>query len=497
MNLGSLLRSRAETAGDRPFLCFGDRTVTVGEVEELTNRLANVLRDRGVRRGDRVAVMLPNGIEFPVAWLAIAKLGAIMVPINTGSRSADLSHLIGDSEPVLALAGTPESAAALLAAGAGQAGLLGAAAPCDLPHVFDADAAIAAAPAAFELPGIGPDDLVNLQYTSGTTGFPKGCMLTHGYWLRIAELTMRHLGVGEDDVDLTAQPFSYMDPQWNTILCLMAGIPLVIMPRFSASAFWPTVREHGVTFFYLLGTMPTYLLKQPPSPLDFYHRVRVVLCSGIVPELHAAFEARWGVPWREAYGMTETGVDLWVPLDDAESVGSGVIGVPVEGKQVRLVDGELAVRGVPMMTGYWNDPEATARTIRDGWLHTGDLAARDDRGFYRLVGRRKDMIRRSGENIAAAEVEAVLVRHPAVRAAAVVAVPDAVRGEEVKAFVQAGQDTDPAELAGFVRERLAAFKVPRYVEFVEEFPLTPSARVAKHLLRTRPENEHDLNQEQR
>ncbi|TYK44350.1 AMP-binding protein [Actinomadura decatromicini] len=487
-SLGGLLRERAATAPDRPLLRFGPVTLTVGQVADRAGRLANVLRAHGVERGDRVAVMTPNGAAFPVAWLAIAALGAVAVPVNAGYRSTDLAHVIGDSGARTALAGGADAATALLRAGVDQVGLLDPADAGPAPDVpagpgtFDAGAEAAGAPAAFDPPDLGPDDVVNIQYTSGTTGFPKGCVLTHGYWLRTAEIVRGILGVTETDVDLTAQPFSYMDPQWNTVLCLDAGIPLVILPRFSASTFWKSVREHGVTFFYVLGTMPVFLLRQPPDPADREHDVRIVLCSGIVPELHASMEERWGVPWREAYGMTETGADLFVPADDTSSVGSGAIGVPVPGKEARIVDGELVIRGEPMMRGYWNDPAATAERIRDGWLYTGDLARQDDRGRFHLVGRRKDMIRRGGENVAAAEVEAVLVRHPAVRAAAVVAVPDELRGEEVKAFVQVGRATDPAELIAFVCERLAPFKVPRFLEYVDEFPMTPSERIAKHLL---------------
>ncbi|MEV4091654.1 AMP-binding protein [Streptosporangium saharense] len=494
-SLGHLLRQRAATAGDRPLFRFAGVTTTVAQVEERTNRLAAVLRAHGIRRGDRVAVMLPNGVGFPVAWLAVAKLGAVTVPVNAAYRSDDLAHVIGDSGAVLALAGTAQAARELLATPVGKVGLLD---PADagpfgqpVPGVFDAGAEAGAASPYLDLPEVGQDDLVNLQYTSGTTGFPKGCMLTHGYWLRLAELAAGIFGVGEDDVDLTTQPFSYMDPQWNTVMCLMTGIPLVILPRFSASTFWRSAREEGATFFYLLGTMPVYLYRQPEDPLDRDHRVRLVLCSGIVADLHAAFERRWGAPWREAYGMTETGVDLAVPAGDDACVGSGAAGVPVPGKQVEIVDGEIVVTGSPMMLGYWNDPGATAERIRDGRLHTGDLGRRDERGYIHLVGRRKDMIRRGGENVAAAEVEAVLTRHPAVRAVAVVAVPDELRGEEVKAFVQVAVPVTPGELVEFVRGRLAGFKVPRFVEYVEEFPMTPSERIAKHLLPSGRDNEYD------
>ncbi|WP_207400580.1 AMP-binding protein [Actinomadura roseirufa] len=493
--LGGLLRERAATDGDRVLFRFAGTDTTVAQVEDRTNRLANVLAAHGARRGDRVAVMMGNGVGFPVAWLAIAKLGAVIVPVNPGYRSADLAHVVGDSGAVLGLAGSADAAGALLALGFGEVGLLD---PADAgpareaaAGAFDAGRELAAASGVRDLPGVGWDDLLNLQYTSGTTGFPKGCMLTHRYWLHLAELAAEVAAVTPDDVDLTAQPFYYMDPQWNTVLCLLTGVPLVILPRFSASGFWPSVREHGVTFFYVLGTMPLLLLKQPPDPdLDRDHRVRLVLCSGITPALHAAIEERWGAPWREAYGSTEAGVVLTVRPEDTACVGTGSMGAPVPGKEARVVRedgtdaadgevGEIVVRGEPMLTGYWNRDEPL---LRDGWYPMGDLGYRDPRGHFHLVGRLKEMIRRGGENIAAAEVEAVLTGHPAVRAAAVVPEPDALLGEEVKAFVQLAEPVEPRELVAFVRARLAGFKAPRFVEFVEAFPMTPSERIAKHLL---------------
>ncbi|WP_246179110.1 AMP-binding protein [Actinomadura decatromicini] len=495
--LGGLLRARAEADGDRVLFRFAGTETTVARVEDLTNRLADVLAAHGVRRGDRVAVMLDNGVGFPVAWLAIAKLGAVIVPVNPGYRSADLAHVVRDSGAVLALAGTAAAAEALLALEFGEVGLLDPADAGPAPEAaraagaFDAGAETAEVSGARELPDISWDDLVNLQYTSGTTGFPKGCMLTHRYWLHLAELAADIASVTTDDVDLTAQPFYYMDPQWNTVLCLLTGIPLVILPRFSASGFWPSVREHGATFFYVLGTMPLLLLKQPPDPeLDRSHRVRLVLCSGITPALHATIEERWGAPWREAYGSTEAGVVLAVPPEDTACVGTGAMGRPVPGKEAKIVRedgtdaadgevGEIVARGEPTLTGYWNRDEPL---FRDGWYPMGDLGYRDERGHYHLVGRLKEMIRRGSENIAAAEVEAVLTGHPAVRAAAVVPVPDDLFGEEVKAFVQPAGPVEPGELVAYVRARLADFKTPRFVEFVEEFPMTPSERIAKHLL---------------
>jgi acyl-CoA synthetase (AMP-forming)/AMP-acid ligase II len=499
MSIGHLLEDAAARQPDDVLFIFGDERTTFGEVNRRANQLANALRGLGIAKGDRVAVMLPNGIDFPVCWLAIAKLGAVMVPTNTAYQEHDLRYVLSDS-----------GAACIILHGdyAPRLRPLRAALP-DLRHVVvlgDAaadehsyEALTQDASDSFTIANVSHNDLLNIQYTSGTTGFPKGCMLTHDYWLLLGGMAAQFMHVQPGDVDLTAQPFYYMDPQWNTVACLIAGIPLVIMERFSASRFWATVIQHNVTFLYLLGTMPFFLLKQPENPaLEQGHKLRMIACSGIVPDFHAEFERRWNVPWREAFGMTETGVDLVVPLEDSASVGSGAMGKPVPTKEAQAVDpagnevadgqiGELVVRGTPMMLGYWNKPQQTAETIRDGWLHTGDLVTRDERGYYHLVGRLKDMVRRSGENIAAAEVESVLIEYPAVQTVAVVPVPDALRGEEVKAYLvlkegHTPQTDPPAAIVGFAASKLAKFKLPRYVEYVESLPLTPSERVAKQVL---------------
>jgi len=497
-----MLRERARVAGERPALRFEGVSLSVAELDAAAARWADSLAGLGVVRGDRVAICLPNGLDAPAAWLGVAALGAVVVPVNYGYRDADLRFMLSDSGAATVVT-TPERAPDLLRAAARCLGIrtvavLGAVAPPGAEPLADR---LANASPARDLAPPAANDLVTLQYTSGTTGFPKGCMLTHGYWLQLGASAIEYGGFTQDDVILSAAPVWYMDAMWHVTLALMAGAPLVLLPRFSASGFWHTVRENGVTFFYCLGTMPVLLLKQPPDPeLDRGHRVRFVLCSGIVPQLHRTFEERWGCPWREAYGTTEIGAGLMVPLDDTDSVGSGFMGRVVEHREARVVDpetdtpvprgtpGELQFHGPGMMLGYWGHQEASDRYLRGGWAHTGDLAVENERGYYRLVGRLKDMIRRGGENVSAVEVESALAEHPGVHAAACVPIPDEVRGEEIKAYVQLapgidGGVSDPGALLGWLAQRLAAFKVPRYLEFVESFPLTPSERIAKHLLK--------------
>ncbi|WP_063009449.1 AMP-binding protein [Nocardia nova] len=493
--LTGLLARRAHDAPDAEFLRFAERSWTFAQIDGWTSRLAHRLIEvDGVEPGDRVAIMLPNVVHWPVVWLAALKAGAVVVPINSSYRRVDLDFVLRDSGARIVF--TDAERAALVAEVRATDDELGGIGVIDV-----ADDGSEAFPDEAPLVPADAETLANLQYTSGTTGFPKACMLTHDYWVRLSWICAGATGLGPDDVILTSQPFSYMDPQWNTALALTVGAPLVVLPRFSASTFMADVRRHGVTFFYVLGSMPTLLFKQPRTPEDRDNKLRAVLCSGIPVALHAALEQRWGAPWREIYGMTESGADLFSPFDDRAAVGSGSLGHPLPTKQVRVVDannidvpdgaqGELIVSGRPMMTGYWNRPDATAAVLRDGWLHTGDLVVRRPDGGTVLVGRIKDMVRRGGENVACAEVEAALERDDRVVAAAVVAEPDDILGEEIKAFIQlhGGVAADHATAEDILRQartQLARFKVPRYVEFVADFPRTPSERVAKPALKNR------------
>ncbi|GGP17397.1 AMP-binding protein [Nonomuraea glycinis] len=503
-----LLRHAAREYGDREFLRFPKATrnpagtsLSFAEVDAESDRLAGALAARGVRPGDRVAIMMENVPGWPLSWLAILKAGAITVPVNVRYGAADLEHVLRDSGAVTTLTTTEHAAlvsntAATLTIAQHAALASGAAATLTIAqhaaHILDPVYTLDSLTGPACAPDISPgaDDIANFQYTSGTTGFPKACMLTHAYWLRAAQVIADQIRLRDDDVMMIAQAYSYMDPQWTTVLCLIGGIPQVVLPRFSASGFWPAAREHGATLTYVLGTMPLLLHKQPPHPLDRANRMRLILCSGIAPGLHRALEERWDAPWRELYGSTESGTDLIAAPEAEDTVGTGAMGLPPPGKEVRVdaATGEILVRGVPMMKGYWNHPEATAHAFRDGWYHTGDLGTQDARGYVHHHGRITDSVRRGGENISCAEVERVLGEHPAVLNCALVPVPDELFGELPKAFIQlntgyeAGRDTAMSVIE-HARGRLARFKIPAYVEFVDGFTLTPSARIEKrHLL---------------
>jgi len=470
-------------------------TLTFAQVAEGVEHIARDLQARGITAGDRVAVMLHNRPEYALTWLALAQLGAAMVPLGVKSRHDDAAWILAKSRAV-ALISTPE--------------LAGLIAPLALPVIDIADVSPGAPSrdsttgsrstlpdnSATESGAPAPGSIANVQFTSGTTGRPKGCLLSHAYWLYLAaSLVTRFPRLTADDRMLTAQPMSYMDPQWNIAAGLVSGASVVVLDGFHPSTVWERLREHQATYFYCVASMPVLMLTTPPDPSDRDHRVRVIQCSAIPPARHAELEERWGVPWFEVFGMTETGGDIHVTdTDHDECVGTGTIGRAKPGREVLIVDaddqlvpvgsiGELLLRGPGMMSGYDDEPEATAQVLRDGWMHTGDLARQDEHGYIWLVGRVKDVVRRSGENVAAREVEDTLLAHPAVRVAAVVGVPDDIRGEEVKAYVVLTDDRDAAaaaeELRAHCRERIAGFKVPRYWEVRDDLPRTPSERVAK------------------
>lgn len=494
VNLGQLVARAAELWPNKiawHFDTTGEQ-FTFAQVHHLSGSLASRLKDAGVCSGSKVAVLAANTPEFPLAWLALARLGATMVPVNVSYRLADAGHVLGHSAATLLVAsGAFTNLANQLVNGSeGQLTL------------FCLDAgSLSTGPADMdELDRSSVDSITNVQYTSGTTGLPKGCMLSNEYWLSLAaSLIAETPKLDHHDVLVTAQPFHYIDPQWNVAVALLIGARLVIVDRFHPSTFWDCIRRHEVTYFYCLGLMPTLLLKMPASELDRQHCVRAISCSAIPAHLHRELESRWGVPWYESFGMTETGADLGVNAEEHDQLlGTGCLGRPRKHRQAAIVDqeghsvdpgttGQLLLRGHGLFSGYSENREATDTAMNQGWFATGDLARADVEGRIYYQGRTKDMIRRSGENIAAAEVEAVLQRHPLVRLAAVVPVTDELRGEEILAFLVAQDSHIPtaeviAEAARFCRQELAYFKTPRYWRVAGQLPLTPSERVAKQKL---------------
>ncbi len=482
-----------------PAMIFEDGLiVSYEELLDLSERFAGYLRAR-VGEGERVAVILRNRVEFMIAWLAVIANRATLVSVNPDDKIHDAGHVLRDSQSVIVI--TDREHEELVDDLRAELPLLrevilvGEPEPRGLASYADAE------PLRFTDARCDRRDITNIYYTSGTTGSPKGCMTDHEWWLRTVDVLLRRIPQGPDDRVLCCLQFFYADPGHQLLECLHTGGALVVMRRFSVSRFWNVVREHGVTYILSFSSIPLFLLKADPDLRDRENRVKVARHLAMPPDLHREIVERWGFPWIEGYGITEGNVVAGMPLEYAESmIGSGSIGIPVPEVEVKIVNddsvevplgsaGEFWVKGPGMFRGYLNRPEATMEVIVDGWFRTGDLGRADERGFLYFLGRKKDIIRRSGQNLAAAEVEDVLRSHPKILDAAVIPVPDRERGEEVKAYLlliegETPEGLPPEEVVRFCDERLARYKVPRYIEYrTLDFARTPSMRVRKELLK--------------
>lgn len=503
--IGAFLADRAQALDQKLLLDVFERgeTATYAEADRRANRIANALASLGVSKGDRVAVMLPNRIDYPLIWLALAKLGAVHVPVNTRYTSREIGYVTGDSG----------ASAAIVDAAFAEIFLAMENRPASLPdnrvlvidgeppaggHSFAAlvEAASCAPP---PVSGIGPHDLMNIQYTSGTTGFPKGCMLTHDYWMLIGQSAF-HWDATPAERLLTAQPFFYMDPQWQLIKAMVAGGTLIMASQLSASRYIGWLKKARADWCQF----PLLMTRQPEAPDDGETALRQTATFGWDGATTRTFERRFKSIAREGFGMTEVGLATWMPPAMEEMAESASVGIDAPFRETTIRDeagqpappgarGELWVRGRSIFEGYWNRSDANADAFRDAedggprWFRTGDLFEADSHGFLWLVGRLKDMIRRSSENIAAREVEAVVRELPQVADCAAVAVPDVKRGEEVKVYIElktglARADLPPDAILAHCRARLAAFKVPRFYAYVESFPRTVSNKIEKRNL---------------
>lgn len=497
-SIGALVDQAAADAPDRLALNFFEsgETATYAELRARVNALANGLAAIGIGKGTHVGVMLPNIAAFPTTWLALARLGAVMIPLNTAYTPREVEYVADNGdiewlvvhedclETIGGLAHWPGRLAErrILAVGGDARGFQSWSA---LSTGRRSDFAGG--------PPVALDDWMNIQYTSGTTGFPKGCLLTHRYWLTIGKVAARRDGRRFERV-LAATPFFYMDPQWLLLMAMFQRGAFLAAKRQSASRFMGWLREQRINFCLF----PEMVFKQPPDPRDRMNEIVRVNVYGLHKEVHAELEERFDFVAREAFGMTEAGSCLFMPIEAVDMIGSGSCGVPSPFREARIVGangrparpgdvGELELRGPGMLLGYYRNPEATAAAFDDGWFRTGDLFRQDEHGYYYIVGRIKDMIRRSGENIAAREVEAVLRGLPQVVEAAAVPVPDPKRGEEVKIYVVLRPGLTPTDVStdriiAHCEANLARFKVPRYIAYRDELPKTPSGKIAKKTL---------------
>jgi crotonobetaine/carnitine-CoA ligase len=506
--LSRLLEERAAQYGDRRFLNFrNEQNVSYSEFNRRSNSFANGLAALGLSKGKKLAVMLPNCTEFLFLLFGAAKIGAVTVPVNTAYKGQLLAHVLTNSDAELLVVDTqylsiideiindlPGLKNILVYSDVGdEAQSLTISRPVNiqpLPSLFD-----------YSDQNTDSDvchtDPVMILYTGGTTGPSKGVVMTNHFYYFYAQLVAGSIGYNERDVSYTCMPLFHINAQIGSIVsALYAGAQVALFQKFSARTFWDEIRSSGATIFLGMGSVGNILMKNPPSPEDIDNRVRLAVVVPPPDDLEG-FEQRFGLRIIfETFGMTE---GLFLPPKLYEPRRRGCCGKPIDEYEIQIVDdddlplpagetGELVIRPrepLTMMSGYYKMPEATLESFRNLWFHTGDLAYLDRDNFLYYVGRKKDAIRRRGENISAYEIETVVNQHPAVLESAAVAVPSELGEDDVKIVVvpKPGSSVEPEDLVQFCASRMAYFMVPRYVEVLETLPKNPSQRIEKYKLR--------------
>ncbi|HUS70564.1 MAG TPA: AMP-binding protein [Anaerolineae bacterium] len=503
--IGKLVREKALSQKDRVFLHFGDETVTYQQLDETSNRFANGFKALGITKNDKIAIMMKNRPAFLYTWFGSAKLGAVEVPINNAYKGDLLGHIINNSDSrILIIDGDMLDRLILVKEDLAKLEQV----ICHGEIVEEVSNSLPVPTSAlerfFDYPSdppevdVGPKDPAAIIYTSGTTGVSKGAVCPHNFFLHQARLVGELRDLTSQDVLYTFLPLFHINAQVFTVLtALLNDAQVVLSDRFSASTFWDEIRRYGATQFNYLGAVMTILAKQEPKENDDDNPVRIAFGAACPPDVMKHVEERFGLVCLEGFGMTEIGI---IVHDDLSARRTGSCGRALaEYYDVQLVDdddrevgvgdvGEIVVRPKKpyiVMTEYYRMPDKTLEAYRNLWFHTGDYAKKDEDGYFYFVDRKKDAIRRRGENISSFEVEKVINAHPQVLECAVFAVPSELGEDEVKAnVVLKGNQSLPFEsLIEFCSERLAHFAVPRYVEYVTELPKTPTNRIEKYRLR--------------
>ena len=525
LSLGEFLREAVGRNPEKVFLRIVEQEITFRQFYSRVRKAASMFQDLGIGRGDRVCLFLPNVPEFHYCWFGLSLLGAISVPVNVAYRRDEAAYIFDNAGAAAVVAHHTLSdvaeAAARLSPSVKHKLLVTTALESEAGQSDSADtqgraidsgwvefgSIMEAAGELNDLPTVAPDEISMLVYTSGTTGNPKGVQVTHLMYVAAGQGFAHWTEASADDRFFTCLPFFHANAQYySTMGALAAGATLVVAERFSASRFWEQVREADATVVNFIGMMMPVLSKQPESDLDRQNNVRLFYGSpAFSPEFLQAFQERFGTEIIVGFGMTETCYGAIEKLGQERRPNSSgqprLHPDPAFVNRIRIVSddgnpvatgqpGEIAISNPAVMPGYWRNEEQSDLALKNGWLHTGDLGWQDEDGFLYFVDRKKDVIRRRGENISSQEVEDVIKRHPTVLDCAVIAVPSELGEDEVKAYVtpRPPAAVDEATVVLWCAENLAYFKVPRYIEVRDELPRTPSLRVRKDLLRQERED---------
>ncbi len=496
LNLGTILQATASEKPDKTAIIFDDRRISYAELDRAARGVAAGLRARGIEAGDKVALLVPNVPEFTIAYFGILYAGAAVVPINVLAAAPEVAYFLEDSNARLLVvhplfeepgrAGARERGVPIVVAGGGGGA--------------DSLEALAETAPVDVLQPTAPDDTAVILYTSGTTGKPKGAELTHSNLLLNCAVVVPRLvpDAGDDHVALAVLPLFHSFGQTcvqNATIAL--GGTVTLISRFEPGKVFEVIARDAVTFFAGVPTMYFALLHYEGEGRHDLATVRYAFTGGapMPVEVMNAFESQFDVKIQEGFGLSETSpVASFGRLDRPRKPGS--IGYPVWGVELRIMDdddnplpdgerGEICIRGHNIMKGYLGRPDATKEALKNGWFHSGDIGLRDEDGCYWIVDRKKDMILRGGFNVYPREVEEVLYAHEAIVEAAVIGIPHESHGEEVKAVVALARDKQASsdEIIAFCKERLAAYKYPRIVEFLESLPKGPTGKILKRELR--------------
>jgi crotonobetaine/carnitine-CoA ligase len=515
--IGNILADKVARIPKKIFLLWEDRSFTYADIDAMTNRYANGFLESGVRKGDHVAVLMSNCPEFfGVIW-GLGKIGAVAVPINTAAKGEMLRYFIDQSDSTFVVLDSdscqrvkevsvsiPKVQAYFFHSPDSKNGN-----NFNITNskIINFDVLENGKNSRPSLDIVRFDDIHLIMYTSGTTGPSKGVMSPHSQGHAVGMSVARNYGYRSDDVLFTCLPLFHGNALWYTCYAaLWSDAAIALVPRFSASNFWEDIRRMGATQFNSLGAMTNIIWKIPPSPQDSNHKLRQCMTVPVPREIYSEMQERYHLTLTSVYAMTENfAVTLFTPDDPIEKVGSA--GKSRGEALLKIVDderqsigvnevGEICIKPTSdglMMKGYYKMPEATAREFHEGWFYTGDRGYLDADGYLFFVDRKKESIRRRGENISAYEVELIISRHPSILEVAAVPVSSELSEDDVMVYVvlKPGETLTHSEVVYFAAENMSYFMVPRFVEFIEELPKTPSEKLEKYKLKKSAEERRE------
>jgi acyl-CoA synthetase (AMP-forming)/AMP-acid ligase II len=499
MSITTLLAQRARERPGHPFVVTPQGEFSFSDIHAAAGRFAALLAQHGVGKGDHVALLAGNGAGFLVAWFGINLRGGVAVTLNTQLIGDGLRYSVAQCEAKLLVVDREWHDSRHQQLDARQRSLPLVLIEDDRAFMASLDALVAPAPAAVQ-----PQEPATIMYTSGTTGLPKGVVNCHAAYLATGVATARALGITGSDRIMVFLPLFHTNPQMYAVMsALTTGATLILLPHFSAGSFFDDAVRYRATGFTFVGTVLSILVARHAGE-QRAHTLRFCFGGGSPTAVWEAVEQRFGVRVHEAYGMTETGG--WSSANTVAESRFGSCGRPRADLDIRIVGpddqplpagdkGEIVVRPQQphvMLMGYWRQPEQMLAACRNLWFHTGDLGSFDEDGFLYYHGRIKELIRRNGEMISPAEIETTLRRLPGLADCAVVAVPDAIAGDEIKAVIVSDQPLQPAQVQAFLAERLAPFLLPRYIEFSAAIPKTETEKIQRSKLQYLDARVHDL-----